>query len=149
MSIGSFMTLKTLYKIFRFLFRPSFKWVEFVSPSTLHLKPFVKLLLDSVVKEKSLNRIELGLHEALVNAVRHGNGGDPNKNLRVRRIITPNWMVWQIQDEGAGLSIQSRVSCLPSDLEAESGRGLFLIHECFDDVRWSSRGNRLQIACRR
>jgi serine/threonine-protein kinase RsbW len=26
---------------------------------------------------------------------------------------------------------------------------LFLIHQCFDDVRWSRRGNRLQLACRR
>jgi serine/threonine-protein kinase RsbW len=26
---------------------------------------------------------------------------------------------------------------------------LFLIHQCFDDVRWSRRGNRLQLACSR
>ncbi|QNI64303.1 anti-sigma regulatory factor [Synechococcus sp. A15-44] len=25
---------------------------------------------------------------------------------------------------------------------------MFLIHQCFDDVRWSRRGNRLQLACR-
>jgi anti-sigma regulatory factor (Ser/Thr protein kinase) len=34
-------------------------------------------------------------------------------------------------------------------VEARSGRGLFLIHHCFDDVRWSGRGNRLQLAVRR
>jgi anti-sigma regulatory factor (Ser/Thr protein kinase) len=34
-------------------------------------------------------------------------------------------------------------------VEAVSGRGLFLIHHCFDDVRWSQRGNRLQLAARR
>jgi hypothetical protein len=26
---------------------------------------------------------------------------------------------------------------------------LFLIHSCFDDVRWSARGNRVQVALRR
>ena len=23
------------------------------------------------------------------------------------------------------------------------------MHQCFDDIRWSSRGNRVQLACRR
>jgi anti-sigma regulatory factor (Ser/Thr protein kinase) len=38
---------------------------------------------------------------------------------------------------------------LPEQLDAASGRGLFLIHNCFDDVRWSQRGNRLQLAVSR
>ncbi|KGG15089.1 Serine-protein kinase RsbW [Prochlorococcus sp. MIT 0602] len=88
----------------------------------------------------------MGLHEALVNAVVHGNTCDPDKHLRVRRIITPNWLVWQIQDQGKGIELSQRVSSLPSNEDAESGRGLFLIHQCFDDVRWSRRGNRVQIA---
>lgn len=94
-------------------------------------------------------RVELGLHEALVNAVRHGNSEDPTKQLRVRRILTPNWLVWQVQDEGVGLPDHARQAVLPKQLDARSGRGLFLIHQCFDDVRWSRRGNRLQLACRR
>ena len=48
-----------------------------------------------------------------------------------------------------GVNISQRNFRLPSEIDAESGRGLFLIHECFDDVRWSNKGNRLQIACRR
>ena len=35
------------------------------------------------------------------------------------------------------------------EIEAESGRGLFLIHECFDDVRWSRKGNRLQLSLKK
>ena len=137
------------YKIFGFFLRPGLTWVDFFSPSTLQLRPFVKLLLEPVVKDQDFSRIELGVHEALVNAVKHGNACDPNKSLRVRRILTPNWFILQIQDEGKGIPIRSRVNTLPSNLEVESGRGLFLIHECFDDVRWSSRGNRVQIASRR
>ena len=78
-----------------------------------------------------------------------GNAENPAKKLRVRRILTPNWMVWQVQDEGCGLPQQSRTATLPPALDCSSGRGLFLIHQCFDDVRWSRRGNRLQLACRR
>ena len=107
------------------------------------------LLIEPVLGEKSRECIQLGLHESLVNAVVHGNSRDPKKFIRVRRIITPNWFVWQIQDNGIGIKQSQRIFSLPSELEAESGRGLFLINECFDDVRWSRKGNRLQIASRR
>ena len=126
-----------------------FQWTEFILPSTLQLKSHVRLLMEPVLGEKSRDLIQLGLHESLVNAVVHGNLSDPQKNLRVRRIITPNWFVWQIQDDGIGIKKSKRLFNLPSELDAESGRGLFLIHKCFDDVRWSRKGNRLQIAFRR
>ncbi len=81
--------------------------------------------------------------------MKHGNLNDSGKVLRVRRIITPNWLIWQIQDEGDGVPFESRNYSLPQELDAYSGRGLFLIYQCFDDVRWSRRGNRLQLACKR
>ena len=128
---------------------PLFRWAEFTLPSTLQLTPLLEILLEPVDCQDTSHRLQLGLQEALVNAVRHGNDGDPDKFLRVRRIFTPNWMIWQIQDQGAGMPDHARVGCLPAQLESNSGRGLFLIHQCFDDVRWSRRGNRLQLACRR
>lgn len=148
MSIGSFGSIQP----FRFNSSPferSFLWVQFICPSTLQLSVFIKLLLEPVRKSQKYSLIQLGLHEALVNAVQHGNSCDPEKSIRVRRILTPNWIVWQIQDEGKGTPLQSRVSTLPSDLEVENGRGFFMIHSCFDDVRWSRKGNRLQLAIKR
>jgi hypothetical protein len=38
---------------------------------------------------------------------------------------------------------------LPEAVDAACGRGLYLIHQCFEDVRWSRRGNRVQVAVRR
>lgn len=128
---------------------PLFRWADFILPSTLQLTPLLEILLEPVACQETSYRLQLGLQEALVNAVQHGNCGDPGKSLRVRRIFTPNWMIWQIQDEGIGVPLNDRVGCLPAQLEANSGRGMFLIHQCFDDVRWSQRGNRLQLACRR
>ena len=93
--------------------------------------------------------IKLGLHEALINAVTHGNKLDPNKSIRVRRIITPNWCVWQIQDQGNGLEITKRLYKLPEKITSLNGRGLYIINECFDDIRWSNKGNRLQLALKR
>ena len=128
---------------------PGFRWADFILPSTLQLSPLLELLLEPVACKETACRLELGLQEALVNAVRHGNGGDTRKCLRVRRILTPNWLIWQIQDEGSGVAVDAREGVLPTCLDADRGRGLFLIHQCFDDVRWSRRGNRLQVACRK
>ena len=126
-----------------------FRWADFVLPSTLQLAPLLELLVEPVGCEMTSQKVELGLHEALVNAVRHGNSENPQKQLRVRRILTPNWLIWQVQDEGCGLPPTDRAAELPLSVAAQHGRGLFLIHQCFDDVRWSRRGNRLQLACRR
>lgn len=125
------------------------RWADFITPSTLQLAPLLEVLLEPIDCALRQAELQLGLHEALVNAVRHGNGCDPGKCLRIRRIVTPRWVVWQVQDEGPGVPHHARGRCLPERQDAVSGRGLFLIHHCFDDVRWSSRGNRLQLAARR
>jgi serine/threonine-protein kinase RsbW/non-specific serine/threonine protein kinase len=125
------------------------RWSDYITPSTLQLSPLVELLLEPIGRASAMADLHLGLQEVLVNAVRHGNGCDPAKCLRVRRIVTPRWVVWQVQDEGPGLAPQERRQGLLPRPEEVSGRGLFLIHHCFDDVRWSGRGNRLQVAVRR
>ncbi len=147
--ISSIPTLNKVLKKTLFGFTSIFDWADFFYPSTLNISPLVEELLSPVEDTDNLKRIELGLHEALVNSVQHGNSGDPRKELRVRRVLTPNWFIWQIQDQGDGLPEMNRKGELPERLDAENGRGLFLIYQCFDDIRWSRKGNRLQLACRR
>ena len=149
MRTSSFKAVEHLYSFCTVFVLRRFLWADFLFPSTLQLSSFLELLLEPIGSSETTERIHLGLHEALVNAALHGNSGDPTKHLRVRRILTPNWFVWQIQDEGEGIPIQERTSLLPSQLDANNGRGLFLINHCFDDVRWSRKGNRLQLAVRR
>tara|TARA_Y100000589_G_scaffold259614_1_gene249209 strand:+ start:222 stop:614 length:393 start_codon:yes stop_codon:yes gene_type:complete len=122
---------------------------NFELKSSLQLTEFVDQLLDPLKKRQNLYTLRLGLHEALVNAAKHGNNLDPHKIIKVKRIITPKWCVWQIQDQGNGLELKKRISHLPKRVDSISGRGLYLIHECFDDVRWSPKGNRLQLALKR
>ena len=117
--------------------------------SSLQLSDFVELLLEPLYKYQHLYLIRLGLHEALVNAVKHGNRFDSSKIIKVKRIITPHWWVWIIQDQGQGMKHDKRKFNLPKRIDSVSGRGLFIINECFDDVRWSPKGNKLQLALRR
>ena len=127
----------------------SSKWTLFVHPTTLKLSSFIETLLEPVICNETSKRIELGLHEALVNAVVHGNLSNPSKVIRVRRILTPNWFIWQIQDEGIGIIKNKRKSFLPKEIDSNNGRGIYLIHQCFDDVRWSRKGNRLQLSLKK
>ena len=135
--------------IVKLLNRPSINWSNFELCSSLQLSDFVDMLLEPIKSSKNSYRTKLGLHEALINAVTHGNKLDPHKLIRVRRIITPNWCVWQIQDQGNGLEIKKREYKLPKKISSVNGRGLYIINECFDDIRWSSKGNRLQLALKR
>ena len=122
---------------------------KFELQSSLQLTEFVDQLLEPLKKRRNFYIVKLGLHEALVNAVKHGNNLDPDKSIKVKRIITPNWCVWQIQDQGNGLEQKKRMFHLPKRVDAINGRGLYIIHECFDDVRWSPKGNRVQLALKR
>ena len=117
--------------------------------SSLQISDFVEILLEPLYKYQHLYLIRLGLHEALVNAVKHGNKFDSSKVIKVKRIITPHWWVWIIQDQGQGMKKDKRKFTLPRRIDSVSGRGLFIINECFDDVRWSPKGNKLQLALRR
>ena len=117
--------------------------------SSLQLSDFVEILLEPLNKYQHLYLIRLGLHEALVNAVKHGNKFDSSKIIKVKRIITPHWWVWIIMDQGQGMVHEKRKFRLPKRTDSVSGRGLFIINECFDDVRWSPKGNKLQLALKR
>ena len=141
---------KNLLKLFiNIINRPTLNWSNFELESSLHLSEFVDILLGPIKSYSYSYRIKLGLHEALVNAVTHGNKLDPQKSIRVRRIITPNWCIWQIQDQGKGLEIKKRICKLPKKVSNINGRGVYIINECFDDIRWSNKGNRLQVALKR
>ncbi len=127
----------------------STNWAVFIHPSTLKLTSFIQTLVEPVICSETSKKIELGLHEALVNAVVHGNLSNPSKVIRVRRILTPKWFIWQIQDEGIGIVEKKRISSLPLEVDEIRGRGIYLIHQCFDDVRWSRKGNRLQLSLKK
>jgi len=54
-----------------------------------------------------------------------------------------------IADQNVDLEIKKRDYKLPKKISSVNGRGLYIINECFDDIRWSSKGNRLQLALKR
>lgn len=132
------------------------KWSTMSFASTLYLCPILDLLLADIPPEWRAE-LRLGLQEALVNAAKHGNKLDPSKMVIVRFTVTTTEYCWIIADQGQGFARNNlnqhelSDSCslddylLPAD-EAESGRGLCILHKIFDRVRWNRQGTQLTLS---
>jgi anti-sigma regulatory factor (Ser/Thr protein kinase) len=123
-------------------------WSTVSFPSTLHLYPVLDLLLANV-PGRWRSDLQLGLQEALVNAVKHGNRLDPNKLVLIRFNCTPTQCRWIIADQGEGFRTPQGTCHETGEIfschEGECGRGLFILHHIFDEVRWNARGNELTL----
>jgi serine/threonine-protein kinase RsbW len=91
----------------------------------------------------------LALGEAILNGLRHGNGGDPSKQVVVRYAAGPEEVLCEVEDEGPGFD-PGRVPdpTAPENLEKCSGRGLLLIGHFTTWLRYHGRGNRVTL-CKR
>ncbi|MBD2678911.1 MULTISPECIES: ATP-binding protein [Nostoc] len=123
-------------------------WGTISFASTLYLCPILDLLLAEI-PAKLQSELRLGLQEALVNAAKHGNNLDPSKRVVVRFSLIDNQYWWIISDQGSGftplpISDEEPTDYLPPD-EAESGRGLCLLHQIFDQVEWNRKGTELRL----
>jgi serine/threonine-protein kinase RsbW len=86
--------------------------------------------------------IKLAVEEAVVNAVKHGNGMDPDKRVRIGYTITPERFTIRIEDEGPGFNPADVPDpTLPEFQERPCGRGLLLINGFMDEVKYHGRGN--------
>jgi serine/threonine-protein kinase RsbW len=105
------------------------------------------VLRNKAWPEDKAIEVELALQEALANAIRHGCGGDRSK--RIQCCVTHDEsgeVVIVIRDPGTGFDLAS----VPSPLEGEnvfkpSGRGIYLINELMDEVRFADEGREIRM----
>lgn len=92
--------------------------------------------------EKEVYRVHLSLEEAVVNAHKHGHGGDWGKPVAVRYHVGPGGVMVQVEDEGAGFDTERVPDPLaPENLERPSGRGLLIMRTYLSGVCHNERGN--------
>ncbi|MEM7626810.1 MAG: ATP-binding protein [Planctomycetota bacterium] len=97
-------------------------------------------------EEQSLFAIRLALDEALTNAVRHGNGSDPTKNVTVEFSASAGKLTVSIEDEGPGFKPED----VPDPTAEENlcrphGRGVMLMKAYMTEVTYNERGNRVTL----
>ena len=124
---------------------------KLVFPSRLDEVPAVQqAIVDAAQQagfdEQALFAIRLALDEALTNAVRHGNGSDPAKQVAVEFSADETQLVIQIQDQGPGFAPDE----LPDPTAEENlcrphGRGVMLMRAYMTDVQFNPQGNRVTL----
>ncbi|WP_035261944.1 ATP-binding protein [Desulfonatronum lacustre] len=82
----------------------------------------------------------LALVEAVNNAVEHGNGNDPRKQVHIRYLVRPELVLASVGDQGAGF--EPRFPDLRRVTGAR-GRGLGLIRANVDHVFFNLSGNHI------
>ncbi len=145
------------------------------------ISPLVARLQESLSEfsgtaRANVIRVGVALHEAIRNAVHHGNlglssslrEGDgteyyrlaaersaqlPYRDRRVRIQVeeSPDEVVYKIRDDGDGFDVSNfdYDPTDPANLLRPSGRGLFLIRTFMDEVRFNEQGNEIILVHRR
>jgi len=104
----------------------------------------VNLLESMDYSSRDVFGMRLALEEALVNAMKHGNGMDPNKKVRVSCCVDSQQARIEIEDEGEGFRPEDVPD--PTDienLEKPCGRGIMLMKAFLTVVEYSETGNRV------
>jgi serine/threonine-protein kinase RsbW len=91
----------------------------------------------------------VGLTEALSNAMLYGNGHDPSKRVRVEISVDNGAITARITDQGCGFDPAAVPDpTAPENLMKPGGRGLFLMRELLDEVKFNDEGNCVTLVLR-
>ena len=89
--------------------------------------------------------VNLGMREAMANAVRHGNKYDLGKLVSMELDISRDeWLCMKISDQGPGFEwVQVQDQVVPD--EADHGRGMSIMRTYFDRFSYNKKGNTLYL----
>jgi serine/threonine-protein kinase RsbW len=122
----------------RFIISSDFKAVKDVS------RQICQDLSKRHLSDEFIFDIKLACEEAMINAIKHGNEHRRNKTVNISYDITDKAVVITVQDQGKGFDYRN----LPNPTEPENliklvGRGIFLIRNVMDKVKFNVQGNKI------
>lgn len=113
-------------------------------PSTLEMLDVAQSVSEQVgraagLDDESLHRVGVAVRESVINAIKHGNGGDERKRVYVEftplEDDDPPGLAIRVRDEGSGFDPATLPDCVaPENLLKCSGRGIFLIRSFMDEL---------------
>jgi len=130
------------------------KSFELTIPSRLEELEAVHRLVEQASREFKLTEdiaywIELSVSESMINAIRHGNKSDPNKEAKLKISSDGETLEIIVEDEGKGFKFDDLADPRNDEnLLKPSGRGILIIRTFMDEVNLSTReggGSRLQM----
>lgn len=89
-------------------------------------------------EEEDASWIELAVHEAVINAIMHGNKSAADKQVDVRFVTEQNALTVFVRDHGSGFDPSQLPDPTDSDhLLNPTGRGIFYMRTFMDEVEHS------------
>ncbi len=88
--------------------------------------------------------VQLGIREALVNAVEHGSQNDPSKQIIFQISKQGKQLVIIVKDEGSGFVYSNSKKHAEGTLSC-FGRGNKIMRQCFDNVTYNELGNEVEL----
>jgi len=116
--------------------------------------PVVEQVMQAVREMKCVNgkedAIELSLQEALANAVVHGAKEDPSKTIEcLVACDEQRGILIIVRDPGPGFDPSAIPSCTRGEhLYSNHGRGIFLINQLMDEVKFHKNGTEIHMVKR-
>lgn len=98
------------------------------------------------IEDDIYGNIMVAVTESVNNAIRHGNKFDKDKNVYLTLQVNPDHLKFEVEDEGNGFDTES----LPDptaieNLENPGGRGIFLMRNLCDEVKFSNNGKNVEL----
>jgi len=131
--------------------KPTLKLKVTLSADRTAVDPVVQSVMQLIKQEPcgpdKSDAIELALTEALANAVVHGAKADPSKIVECDVVCNEDQsMLIIVRDPGPGFDPAN----IPSPLNSESvfadhGRGIFLINQLMDEVKFFKNGTEIHM----
>lgn len=119
--------------------------VHLTFSSALDMTDFVQVVGDHVSRlagldEEALHWVNVAVRECVINAIKHGNQQDTDKQVfvdfEVRLDHDGRDLLIRVRDQGEGFEPEALADPLaPENLLKASGRGIFLIRNFMDDVQ--------------
>lgn len=112
----------------------------------------VEKLIDDVcqvykVNEDAYGNILIAVTEAVNNAINHGNQNNPNKFVNIGFKTDNKQLVFSVSDEGAGFNYTDLPDPTdPSNIDKPNGRGVFLMKNLADSIKFLQNGKTVLLA---
>jgi serine/threonine-protein kinase RsbW len=126
--------------------------VHFSLPSDLDSLMQVDAIIEQLNSEYQINddingRLMMALHEAITNAIIHGNKLDPKKTVEISAHSENGILNIKVTDQGKGFNPDALPDPLDeSNLLKSGGRGVFLIRQFADIVTFNETGTEITIS---
>ena len=110
----------------------------------------ISAMAASAYTDDEIFETRLALEEAVLNAIKHGHGGAPGREVLVRYHVNGRRVLVTVEDQGDGFDHERVADPLASEnLHKPGGRGLLLMRSLMTRVRHNRRGNRVTLCKRR